>query len=120
MPAVPEFMLKKLYLKGSLKNTEEGFQFQIRNTLAPGTISAVQPLVVDGTAYPLTSTVMVGKEPVAANDVSKERLVTFPINSVVTMIVKGAKLSPGDHSLTIGVLTKEAGELKWTVTDTVA
>ena len=31
MPAVPAFMLKKLYLRGSLKNTGDGFQFQIRN-----------------------------------------------------------------------------------------
>lgn len=120
MPAVPAFMLKKLYLKGSLKNTEEGFQFQIRNTLAPGTISAIIPLVVDGTTYPLTETVIVGKEPVAASEISKERLVTFPINSVVTMMVKGVKLSAGEHAVVIGVMTKEAGELKWDVADTVA
>jgi len=120
MPAVPAFMLKKLYLKGSLKNTQEGFQFQIRNTLAPGTITAIQPLVVDGTAYPLEDTIIVGKDTIAAKEVKKERPVTFPINSTVTMVVKGAQLAPGEHTIVIGVMTKEAGELKWDVIDTVA
>jgi hydroxymethylglutaryl-CoA reductase (NADPH) len=120
MPAVPSFMLKKLYLKGSLKNTEEGFQFQIRNTLAPGTISAIVPLVVDGTTYPLTGTVIMAKETITASEISKEKLVIFPINSVVTMMVKGVKLAAGEHTIVIGVMTREAGELKWDVADTVA
>ena len=120
MPAVPAFMLKKLYLKGSLKNTEQGFQFQIRNTLAPGTITAMEPVVVDGVAYLLADTLIVAKEPISATDISKERPVTFGINSLVTMVVKGARLAAGEHSVVIGVQTKEAGELKWDVTDTVA
>lgn len=119
MPAVPAFMLKKLYLKGSLKNTDEGFQFLIRNTLAPGTITAVIPLTVDGVAYPLSDTVVTGKETVIASDVSKEHPVVFGINLTVTMNVKGAKLAAGEHTLVIGVITREAGELKWDVTDTV-
>jgi hypothetical protein len=120
MPAVPAFMLKKLYLKGSLKNTEQGFQFQIRNTLAPGTITALVPVAVDGVAYPLADTQVVARDSLAAADISKERPVTFGINSLVTMVVKGARLATGEHSVVMGVLTKEAGELKWDVTDTVA
>lgn len=119
MPAVPAFMLKKLYLKGSLKNTQEGFQFQIRNTLAPGTITAIQPLMVDGIAYPLEDTIIMGKDAISASEIKKERPVIFPINSTVTMLVKGVQLAPGEHTLVIGVMTKEAGELKWDVTDTV-
>ena len=120
MPAVPAFMLKKLYLKGSLKNTEQGFQFQIRNTLAPGTITAVEPVVVDGVGHLLADTLLVAKEPMPATDINKERPVAFGINTLVTMVVKGAQLAAGEHTVVIGVQTKEAGELKWDVTDTVA
>ena len=120
MPAVPAFMLKKLYLKGSLKNTERGFQFQIRNTLAPGTITAVEPVVVDGVAHLLADTLVGAKESIPATDISKERPVVFGINSLVTMSVNGAQLAAGEHTVVIGVQTKEAGELKWDVTDTVA
>jgi hydroxymethylglutaryl-CoA reductase (NADPH) len=120
MPAVPAFMLKKLYLRGSLKNTEHGFQFQIRNTLAPGTITAVEPVVVDGVAHLLADTLVVAKESIPATDINKERPVVFSINSLVTISVNGARLTAGEHTVVIGVQTKEAGELKWDVTDTVA
>jgi len=73
MAAVPAFMLKKLYLRGSLKNTADGFQFQIRNTLAPGTISAVFPVSIDGVGYSLDDTVVTGKE-------GPCRRPTFPVN----------------------------------------
>jgi hydroxymethylglutaryl-CoA reductase (NADPH) len=120
MPAVPAFMLKKLYLRGSLKNTEQGFQFQIRNTLAPGTITAVEPVVADGAVHPVADILLVTKDTMPAAEISKEHPVVFGINTVVTMIVKGAQLAAGEHTVVMGVQTKEAGELKWDVTDTVA
>lgn len=121
MAAVPAFMLKKLYLRGSLKNTGDGFQFQIRNTLAPGTISAVIPVSVDGTSYSLDDTVVTGKDgAMAATTISREHPVTFGINLTVTMTVKAAPLAPGEHTVGMGVMTKEAGELRWDVTDSVA
>ncbi len=48
MPTIPSMLLKKLYQKGSLKNTESGFEFALKNTLAPGTIVGLRTLVVDG------------------------------------------------------------------------
>lgn len=56
MPAVPAFLLNKLYVKGSLKNTEDGFELAIKNTLAPGTIIGLGSLQIDGHAYPLEDT----------------------------------------------------------------
>ena len=121
MAAVPAFMLKKLYLRGSLKNTADGFQFQIRNTLAPGTISAVFPVSIDGVGYSLDDTVVTGKDgPMQATDISREHTVTFGINLTVTMAVKAAPLAAGEHTVGMGVMTKEAGELRWDVTDAIA
>jgi hydroxymethylglutaryl-CoA reductase (NADPH) len=121
MPAIPAFMLKKLYLKGSLKNVAEGFEFQIKNTLAPGTITALLPIEVDGKAFPAADTfISRGEEKIAASAITKEKPTSFGINTTVTMMVKGATLAPGSHTLGIGVVTKEAGELKWDISDTVA
>jgi hydroxymethylglutaryl-CoA reductase (NADPH) len=121
MPAIPAFMLKKLYLKGSLKNVADGFEFQIKNTLAPGTITALLPIEVDGKAYPAADTfISRGEEKIAASAITKEKPTSFGINTTVTMMVKGATLTPGSHTLVIGVVTREAGELKWDVSDTVA
>lgn len=121
MPAIPAFMLKKLYLKGSLKNVADGFEFQIKNTLAPGTITALLPIEVDGKAYPAADTfISRGEEKIAASAITKEKPTSFGINTTVTMMVKGATLTPGSHTLVIGVVTREAGELKWDISDTVA
>ena len=121
MPAIPAFMLKKLYLKGSLKNVADGFEFQIKNTLAPGTITALLPIEVDGKAYPAADTfISRGEEKIAASAITKEKPTSFGINTTVTMMVKGATLTPSSHTLVIGVVTREAGELKWDVSDTIA
>jgi hypothetical protein len=48
MVAVPSFLLKRLYVKGSLKNTPEGFQFDLKNSLGSGYGNELLPLVVDG------------------------------------------------------------------------
>ena len=39
MPAIPEFVLRKLFVPGSLRACEEGFEFQLNNTLAPVTLT---------------------------------------------------------------------------------
>ena len=33
---VPAFLLKRLYVKGSLCNTDNGFEFRLRNNLGSG------------------------------------------------------------------------------------
>ena len=44
---IPEFVLRKLFVKGSLKKDGEGFSFCINNTFAPATLLSVG-LDVDG------------------------------------------------------------------------
>lgn len=120
MPAIPAFLLKKLYVKNSLQNTPAGVELEIRNTLAPGTIIGGAPVNIDGTEYPLADTVIVtadGEHPLA--DVSKEKPLSFGINTSMIVRLKGVQLGPGVHKVSIPVLTKEAGELKIEVSDTI-
>jgi len=49
--AVPEFLVRKLYVPGSLAELEEGFAFVLRNTFAPATVQSLA-LEVDGTLVP--------------------------------------------------------------------
>lgn len=120
MPAVPAFMLKKLFVKGSLRNNLEGFEFQLKNVLAPGTITGVLPLVVDDQTYCADNLYIIqSEEQRAANQIGKEQPFSFALNSQVTMAVRGPQLKPGSHRIVIDVITKEAGELKWDVTETL-
>ena len=74
MLAVPSFMLKKLYVHGSLKNTAAGFELTLKNILAPGTIIGLNSLKVDGREVTLENIrVLSGSSPaMAAKVVSPE------------------------------------------------
>ena len=122
MPAmVPSFLLKKLYVKGSFKNTLKGFELSLKNALAPGTLIGFGPLQIDGRNIPLeTVFISIGSaDPVRASDVSLAAPRLFPLNSVVNFRVEDQPLAPGSHRLVLAVNTKEAGELKIYAEDTI-
>ncbi|MEE8392103.1 MAG: hypothetical protein V3S14_15085 [Anaerolineae bacterium] len=48
MPAIPPFVLKKLYVKGSLRAEADGFALDLKNSIAPASIVAFTGLDVDG------------------------------------------------------------------------
>ncbi len=53
MSIIPDFILKRLYVEGSLRNTPSGWQFEVRNDLAQGSVISILALEVDGAAQPL-------------------------------------------------------------------
>ena len=48
MVSVPGFLLRRLYQRGSLKNTETGFKFLLANRLGSGYAHGMLPIIVDG------------------------------------------------------------------------
>lgn len=118
---VPSFLLKKLYVRGSFKNTANGFQLSLRNTLAPGTILSLSPLQIDGRDVPLANIEIITGDnaPVRANDISLTQPKAFPLNVLITFRVIDQPLAPGNHRVTVVVNTKEAGELKIDAEDSI-
>jgi len=120
MPAVPTFVLRKLYIPGSLQNTADGFELKLKNTLASGTVIGLGPLVIDGTPCATTDVYVTrGETTRCAADITKGAPVPFDINQVVTIMVRGTRLTPGLHTVILDVMTKEAGRLIWDIRDTV-
>ncbi len=120
MPYIPSSLLKKLYLKGSLLNSEAGLEFKLKNTLAPGTIVGFKALTVDGNPCPLENVYLVtssGERPVTG--VGAKTPFFLELNKEVTLVIKGLKLEPGHHKITIKVSTKEVGDLEIPVEDEV-
>jgi hypothetical protein len=118
MPTVPAFLLKKLYVKGSLKTTDEGSMLVIRNTLAPGTITKVSPAVIDGVEYSLEQiSIGEGHARRPASEIATKSPFAFGLNAVAEIWIAGARLEPGMHSLAVTVTAKEVGELKIQIED---
>ncbi len=117
---IPVFLLRKLYLKGSLKNNENGFTFKLKNSLAPGTAVAIHPLKVDGVEYPLTAiTISSVDGEVKASEVTESKAFPIKVGVEITMNVTGTPLAKGSHKLDISLQTKEAGKLSFDVTDDI-
>ena len=119
--SIPSFLLKKLYVKGSFKNTADGFRLALNNVLAPGTLLSISPLQIDGRDIPLDQIeITVGNHPpIRASDISPNLPKSFPINTLVTFNAHDQPLTPGPHRLTVQFNTKEVGELKIDAEDTI-
>ena len=118
---IPAFLVKKLYVKGSFKNTPNGFQLTLRNTLAPGTLLSFGPLQIDGRDIPLDRVVITVNDapPRYASEITIAAPNTFPLNGAVTIRVEDQPLAPGSHHVRVLASTKEAGELKIDAEDTI-
>ena len=120
MPTIPGVLLKKLYVVRSLKNTDDGYEFALKNMLAPGTIVGINRLVVDGQKVALSqAAVSFGGKTWAVEQISPQNPLDFAINLVVTVRVKGAKLAPGPHKIFVAPNTKEVGELEIEIADSI-
>jgi alpha-L-arabinofuranosidase len=110
---VPEFVLRKLFVKGSLKRNGEGFSFSINNSFAPATLLSFD-LEVDGTLVVNNGLFMgpEGGELRAANTITGQNPMPLSIGVVYTVNCAG---SPGSGKLTLKMDTKEAGELVFTI-----
>jgi hydroxymethylglutaryl-CoA reductase (NADPH) len=113
MPAIPPFVLRKLYVKGSLRKEAGGFSLELRNSIAPGTITAIAGLELD---YQVVDTSRVsvavpGGNVRPASEISEQAPLHFPIWFGVRLSVSGEELAEGPHQLTIRVVVKEVGPL---------
>ncbi|MFO7836941.1 MAG: hypothetical protein R6V83_09810 [Candidatus Thorarchaeota archaeon] len=115
---IPAFLLRKLYIKGSLENVDDGFVFKIKNSLSPGTATAMDPIKIDDTEYPLEDTVIKSEEAeVTGSEVSEDNPIPIKVGVEIAIKVKGEQLAEGEHKIDIGLQTKEAGKLAFDVKD---
>jgi hypothetical protein len=118
---VPAFLLRRLYVKGSLRHDGDGFAFDLKNSLGSGYAEQVFPLVVDGEELPLdTVSFTVEGEVLRFDEVSPERTMTLGMNKLVTIAARGRRLEPGKHKIGIGFRVTGMGEMKFDVTDALA
>ena len=117
---VPAFLLRRLYVKGSLRSVDGGFAFDLKNSLGSGYAEQVLPLTLDGEEMPLSSTRFdVDGETTSFDEVSGARPMTLGMNRTVTISVEGRALAPGKHKLGIGFIVAGMGKMEFEVTDAI-
>ncbi len=128
VPVVPPSMMSMLptvipqiYLVGSLRNVDDGFQFMFHNGLTPVTIIAPIELIVDGSKIDTDNIyVIVGGEERKSGDISSSKPVIFNVGDQLTIRVKGQKLTAGSHGITIKTSLQGFGAISFSISDRVS
>lgn len=120
MVSVPGFLLRRLYVKGSLRATGEGMAFDLKNSLGSGFARSMRPLTLDGEDIPMeNSTFAVDGKSVAFSEVTREMPFTLAMNRTTTIAVSGVSLSPGAHTISMAFEVQGLGVLRFDFTDAI-
>lgn len=118
MAKIPEFLLKSLYVKGSLHSTDDGFEFKMQNQLGPARIIRAHPLQIDRKPVPLTTCFFIHEGHEAGfEDVNVDKSILMRQGQALTVRIQQFNLKPGRHTIGIHVEVKDIGPLRFTVSD---
>ncbi|MDA0771053.1 MAG: hypothetical protein BZY79_02450 [SAR202 cluster bacterium Casp-Chloro-G4] len=120
MVSVPGFLLRRLYVKESLRNTPNGFEFQLMNKLGSGYTHGMSPLIVDGVEQVLSrSFFILNDQETAFDQISRDNTFTLAMNKAITVWVDGVTLEPGARKIGMGFDVPGLGTLKFDFTDVI-
>ena len=121
MVYIPGFLVNKVYDRGSLQNTENGFSFCFMNTMTPLKISGMSQLkiTIDGEISIPSENVQLelGGRTFKISEEPLKELVEFAKNSKLDIRIKGNPLSDGKHVIKISFITHEYGGVSLKVKD---
>lgn len=105
---IPDFLLRKLYRKGSLRSTADGqFRFTLHNVLGTATVVAPPRVVVNGIAYPPDK---IHSRQVQPGAMTERTPFLFRKGDRITVRLPGRLLRGGNH-IQVTVKTREFGDL---------
>jgi len=118
---IPSFLLAKLYVKGSLKNNDTGFEFSLKNIIDSTMLIGIGPISVgeknyEGEAITMTT----GDRTVNGAELSRSNSVPVRMGMPLKVSVTGEKLAEGEQKITIAATTSDIGKIKFDISDKVA
>jgi hydroxymethylglutaryl-CoA reductase (NADPH) len=120
MTVVPSLLLKQLYTHGSLKNTEQGLSFSIKNRLSDATLSGIFSIKINGQEVSLQDvSIDLLDRVLRPADINAQNPVDFPLRKTFNVLIKAEALPEGKHSLEIGFEVSPFGKLELQVDDSI-
>ena len=118
MVTVPSFLLRRLYVRGSLRNTAQGVQFQLMNKLGAGYARELLPLEVDGREVPREEcTFSIDGRRLGFDAVSEKTPFTLELNKTTTISITGLALNHQPHRINMGFKVAGLGTLQFDFVD---
>lgn len=122
MSFIPDFLMKRVYKKGSLRETAEGIAFDLKNILGPGAIDGISFIQINENTYTadMIKVLSQGMETLAENITSSEPM-NFRLNQEGTLLLEQAQgLKDGINQIIVELISSEAGKVKISLTDSFA
>ncbi len=113
MVQIPSLILKQLYTFGSLKNTDEGVEFALKNRLSDAQIHTLHAVSLAGKEIPLDNiSIDLGDDTsLSHQQISAENFIDFPLKKTLIIKCKTQSLPEGKHSISIRFSANPFGEL---------
>jgi hypothetical protein len=116
----PTFLLNKVYIPKSLKNTQDGFEFKIKNVVDAGTLGGIKSLTVDGDEIPLAAIrVKTAAGDKRVDEISPRNYISLRYNAEAAVAVTGHPLAGGSHQIKLVAVILEAGQLDLKIEDEI-
>ncbi len=110
---VPEFLLKKIYQKGTLKKDENGISFELKNILGPGFISGFNFVQINDKKFEANDVIFVtDNTEIKGTDVTEETPLKFRLGQKGTIkIADNTCVQDGSNKIIIEIMNPEAGKV---------
>src|SRR5690348_2026269 len=108
---IPNLLLRRLYTVGSLRNTDGGAQFALKNRLTDAELIGLRSIAIDGRALPLERVRLDLHDGsvIAPDQISPAHPLPFPLASTVVVHAGGGSLRPTDHEIEIAFEARPFG-----------
>ena len=117
---IPSFLLAKLYVKGSLKNTDTGFEFALKNIIDSTMLISIGPITVGEKSYESDAINMTfADKTYNGSELSRQNSVPVRMGVPITVSITGDKLVSGTQRITVAATTSDIGKIKFDINDTV-
>ena len=121
MVVVPEFLIKRIYKKGSLTKLDDGASLVLKNVLGPGYISGFNYIKINDVVFePKDVKFITNGQELSGTEVSEANPVAFRLGQEGTLVMSGQScILEGVNKIVIEALNPEAGKVQLNVEDTV-
>ncbi len=121
MAIVPEFLIKRIYQKGSLKKLENGASLILKNVLGPGLISGFNYVKINDITFgPQEVKFITNDTEYLGTDISETNPIVFRLAQTGTLVVNGKDcVIDGNNNILIEALNPEAGIVQLKAIDTI-
>lgn len=121
MRLIPKLLLKQLYTYGSLKNTETGISFSLKNRLKDAKFSGIECVKIgDEKINPDRIFIDFGDgQKLPAININDSNPVDFPLRKSITIYVNAEQLAKGTYHMKFIFYAKPFGRLEFSVDDSL-